>query len=238
MNRVVELEQATLDVLPAPEEDEIDGWRLRRGLGVIGRVNSATALGHLPANPDRAIAAAARWFRDRGHDPVFRLTRLDRELDRILDARGYRRSPDVLVMTRRAGGELDPGIRLDPNPDETWLEAYRRCGPHPPERATELARSLALLTLPHVVATLEDDAVAVAALRGQWVTVHSVAVDPGRRRRGLGARMTAGLVAWGAGGGADRAFLHVDGHNAPAVALHRSVGFRTHHRYWYRTSGA
>ncbi|MDX1746502.1 MAG: GNAT family N-acetyltransferase, partial [Halobacteriales archaeon] len=128
----------------------------------------------------------------------------------------------------------DEGLRLDPEPDPAWLGRYRRFGSHSELRASELRASLRLLTLPHTVASLGDDAVGVAAVWDRWVTIHSIAVSPPRRRRRLGTRITRGLVSWGASMGADRAFLHVDGTNHAAVALHTSLGFEIHHPYWYR----
>lgn len=53
-----------------------------------------------------------------------------------------------------------------------------------------------------------------------------VAVDPPWRRRGLGRRVLADLLAEGRGRGAERATLEVARGNAPARALYREAGFR------------
>jgi ribosomal protein S18 acetylase RimI-like enzyme len=234
VNAILELEQATMEVLPAPHEARISGWRARTGFGTIGRLNSAVPLGHLPSTPDTAIDTVERWFREHDVEPAFRLTRLDVELDRILDGRGYLRSPDVLVMTGPVAPSADEGLRLDPWPDDGWLARYRRFGSHSQLRAAELRASLELLALPHTVASIGQEAVAVGAVLDRWVTVHSIAVDPDRRRQRYGSRITTGLLSWGARLGAEAGFLHVDAENPASVALHTSLGFRTHHRYWYR----
>jgi ribosomal protein S18 acetylase RimI-like enzyme len=80
-----------------------------------------------------------------------------------------------------------------------------------------------------------DDPVAVglAVVDGPWVGLFDIAADPARRRRGHGRALVEGLVAWGLGRGAERAFLNVSADNAPAVALYEQLGFREAYRYWY-----
>ena len=57
--------------------------------------------------------------------------------------------------------------------------------------------------------------------------VHNLAVDPEQRRRGLGRLLLDLALEWGRRRGARRAFLEVRPSNAPALALYRSLGFRT-----------
>jgi ribosomal-protein-alanine N-acetyltransferase len=57
--------------------------------------------------------------------------------------------------------------------------------------------------------------------------VHNLAVDPLRRRRGLGRLLMELALDWGRRRGARRAFLEVRPTNAAALALYGSLGFRT-----------
>ena len=57
--------------------------------------------------------------------------------------------------------------------------------------------------------------------------IHNLAVDPGQRQRGLGRLLMDLALAWGRRRGARRAFLEVRPSNAAALALYRSLGFRT-----------
>ena len=66
------------------------------------------------------------------------------------------------------------------------------------------------------------------------VGLYDIVVAPDLRGRGLGRRLVAGLLAWGARAGAGRAYLQVRETNAPAVALYRSLGFTLAYRYRHR----
>jgi ribosomal protein S18 acetylase RimI-like enzyme len=75
-----------------------------------------------------------------------------------------------------------------------------------------------------------------ASLDGDWLCVHSLAVDHEQRRRGLARLVLAELLDWGASRGARTAWLHVEGDNAPARGLYEGLGFRTHHLNRYLTT--
>jgi ribosomal-protein-alanine N-acetyltransferase len=57
--------------------------------------------------------------------------------------------------------------------------------------------------------------------------VHNLAVDPSYRRRGVGRLLMELVLDWGRRRGARKAFLEVRPSNAAALALYRSLGFRT-----------
>ena len=68
-----------------------------------------------------------------------------------------------------------------------------------------------------------------AALDGDWVGIHTVEVHPDHRRRGLATQVIVELLDWAASLGATTAWLHVETHNAGAIAVYEGLGFRTHH---------
>lgn len=85
----------------------------------------------------------------------------------------------------------------------------------------------------HATARIGEHASGIATLDGDWVGFRAVAVDPSYRRRGLGLRVMAALLEWGAEQGATTAYLQVLGDNVPALGLYEGLGFAEHHRYRY-----
>ncbi len=75
-----------------------------------------------------------------------------------------------------------------------------------------------------------------AALDTDWVGLHSIEVDPARRRRGLATVVLAELLDWAASHGATTAWLHVETDNPGAIALYERHGFVTHHTSRYLTA--
>ncbi|WKN49553.1 N-acetyltransferase [Nocardioides sp. Arc9.136] len=86
---------------------------------------------------------------------------------------------------------------------------------------------------PGVVRAQLPGATGVAAYDRDWVGFRGIEVDPERRRQGLGLRVMAALLGWGAEQGATTAYLQVLADNEPAVALYDRLGFVEHHRYRY-----
>ena len=72
-----------------------------------------------------------------------------------------------------------------------------------------------------------------AALDGDWLGIHDVAVEPAHRRQGLATRVIAELLDWGASRGATTAWLHVETDNHAGMATYELIGFVTHHTNRY-----
>jgi ribosomal protein S18 acetylase RimI-like enzyme len=131
----------------------------------------------------------------------------------------------------------DTDLRLDPEPDESWLALYRYRGQDLPP----IARTLLMSAPWQAFATVRRDGRAVACGRisvagapgGQWGAITAVQVDPAWQRQGLAAVLTSALAAAAARRGADRVLLQVETGNAPARALYFRCGFRDAYRYHY-----
>ena len=72
-----------------------------------------------------------------------------------------------------------------------------------------------------------------AALNGDWLGLHGLFVEPSHRRQGLGTKVVADLLDWGASLGATTAWLHVETDNDAGMAAYERVGFVTHHTSRY-----
>jgi ribosomal protein S18 acetylase RimI-like enzyme len=67
--------------------------------------------------------------------------------------------------------------------------------------------------------------VGLAAMLGRTEPELGMLVRADRRRRGVGAALVRGCVAWAQGRGARRVVLHVFPHNEAAIALYHAQGF-------------
>ena len=115
-------------------------------------------------------------------------------------------------------GDLDACIALDRSAlDGLWT---------PQQWARELSDDK------RIALGIKHDDKHLIALAAGWLVADElqitvVAVDPGRRRQGLGFRITKTLIQWGWRAGAVEASLDVSSNNESAIALYASLGFRT-----------
>ncbi len=233
---------------------EVDGFAVQRSRGVTRRANSVVPIDP-PTDPDSLDAALTRiegLLAAAGESPTFRLFSadgLDHEPVRAaLEQRGHAAGPRVHILLRpladlRAAPDPRAAITVG-SPPENWLEASWRLAPRPEGGARETLREIMAGT-PAIYLALTDPAsreivavgrAAVVPHRRRTIAVlDQIAVDPGRRREGLGRAVVRSLLSLAAVQGADLALLEVETGNTAARALYRGEGFTPSGEYRYLT---
>ena len=227
------LEHAAARAWPGLEQQWLGGWLLRAGAGFTQRANSVVPLGS-PGTGD-AVEWVQQWYAERGLDARFQLP------DRlIVELPGWKRSSDIVVLTADVPSDHAVEVTVTTAPDEAWLTGYHYGGDPLPNAAAAVLGAVidgelgfGRIEVDGAVAAIVRGAVTSAPEGTRWLGLTAVEVAPHHRRQGLGARICAGIAAWGHQRGAERMYLQVDAANDAALALYRSVGFTEHHRYRY-----
>ncbi|MGD9676324.1 MAG: GNAT family N-acetyltransferase [Candidatus Bipolaricaulia bacterium] len=242
MTEVRDLECRAMDAWPALESVESDGWVLRFSEGYTRRANSVHPLVEGHRDLLEKIEEAERLYQGRGLPPTFKMTEASRpvDLDVALAARGYAWEAGTSVQVADIGPSERSDVAVETTWPETaaWREAFHRMRDVPAERRALHDRMLSRIASPAGYATIRRDARVVACglavVQDGWLGIFDVIVDEGERRRGYGEHLMHGLLAWGRGVGAQRAYLQVMLTNEPAITLYDKLGFRETYRYWYR----
>ena len=207
-----EAEIRSLPLWTHPTTVPLGEWVLRTVEGAHGRrsrrANSCLALGEPGVPLDDALAIVTDFYTGRERE-VRVQAEAGSDPERALVDRGWVAEEPLdapylvgsLVMARRAAGG-DEGT-------ESVVDDTR------------------------ILTTLAVDGAEVGRVRGElngdWLWVHGLSVEESRRRRGLGSRLTAGLLAAAAEQGASTAWLEVDRNNTAAWMLYAGLGLREHH---------
>ena len=239
------IERATLTAVAPERVEAIDGWLLPLDTGTVGRAHSAVPLHHGMHAP-ALIDTIAQRYRGAGLRPVFRLPDVP-ALETwwpALAERGFRREQPTLTQTGALGGLLEladhcDGVSLDPRPDAAWMAMFLGEGLDPVDGAS---RSKALSRAQGTLfASLREGgqtlACGAACYAQGWLSMHGLRTAASQRGRGLAGRMIRAMALEAQRRGIGRAFLQVDGSNAPALALYRRAGMETAWTYAYWRPG-
>jgi ribosomal protein S18 acetylase RimI-like enzyme len=142
---------------------------------------------------------------------------------------------EAAPVLRAAGETGGARVRVDPEPDDEWLAAYRSDAHPLPEVARALLTNHERVGFASIRSEGRCLAVARVAVDGRWAGLFAVEVDPAHRRRGLARAVTAGAARWAVERGARRCYLQVTADNSDAVGLWTRLGFAHHHDYVYAT---
>ena len=247
------VEVATAKAFPGIEHTwTADGqWLMRAGDGITERSNSAAPLGR-SAGFGAVPLAEIREFYARHNLPVRVLIpeRIGAPAEKLVEAGGWELGPEIIVMTRRldslapiASSELE--FRVDRQPDADWLALYHFRGRPLPVHALRLLQDQIdgemgfgrLLTAAGETVAITRGTLTTSEDERLWLGYSAVEVAAAYRRRGLGTRLGAEMLAWGAGAGATDAYLQVIASNAAGRALYTKLGFIEHHRHRYARLG-
>jgi GNAT superfamily N-acetyltransferase len=147
---------------------------------------------------------------------------------------------DGLPLDGPARGLADGrAVAVSNAPDDAWAARYHYRGQdHLPPIARKVLTSAEDQAFVSIREGGEVLAIARLSLAGGWAGLTAVEVNPGCRRQGLGAAITAAACEQAARCGLTRVFLQVEVDNNAAQALYRGLGFRYSHRYHYRVAPA
>ncbi|HKO29098.1 MAG TPA: GNAT family N-acetyltransferase [Solirubrobacteraceae bacterium] len=239
---VCRLEAHAVDAWPATVTERVDGgWVLRATPGLDrGRSNHAltpcrpVAGSEMPAAIARVEAFASRHGIPAGIQ-VSPLA-LHAELQAELDRREWQTRWPVLVLAASRSPEVWSGhapLERSDHATPEWLAAWARCEPGRDVKS-HAETVFPLLAGRAAFARLSDgSAVGIAVEADGLVGLFCLAVDPVRRRSGLGTALVRALLAESR---AEVAYLQVEERNTAAVALYARLGFSEAYRYCHRVA--
>jgi ribosomal protein S18 acetylase RimI-like enzyme len=209
-----------------------------------------------------AVRDASLWYRRRRLPAIYQVTDTPRNaaLNAVLDAQGYTRQSETLIMARSPGSgsgstHRAPGSRtaqvpsadsrpaeLSDQPTAEWLDLWWSVDGRGGAPELETARTI-LTGCPSLYSLVRSDDGAPAAVgrlalpsagEGGYGGIYGMATRPGMRRQGLAGRVLHSLLEGAAEAGADELWLLVTAANTGAQALYEKAGFREAGRYAYR----
>ena len=237
------LEAVSFRSWPASTTSFDGTWAIRLTAGHPSkRLNSVNPLDRADhADLENRIARMGRKFASFGRPLVFRQTPLaPTELENILDARGWRRFDETIVMTRDLTDADETDVARLPVADVgRWIDACIAMGSVEASVKPGLSELIAHVEGQVGLFLIEDDAgtplaAAMAVRFADMAGLFEIVANPSMRRHGFGRMIVGDAMAWAKSVGARRAWLQVVSDNAPARALYGALGFEEGYRYAYR----
>jgi GNAT superfamily N-acetyltransferase len=237
--RINELEAISDATWPADEIVEVGKWRLRISDGFTMRANSVLPTGAAPYGEPgleiaQAVAEISEIYRKKGLTPTFTIPLPVYEgLDRYLDENGWLVKVGAEYLVNDIPTHLDTTsnefqILFFDSPSKEWLALQ-----------SDFALEKIMNNFPAKYSEIQFQDRTIArgriATKGSWSLATRVFVDPEFRGRGIGHLLMRALMAQARSEGATKIGLQVDVENGAALALYKSMGFRFHHSYNYRT---
>ena len=235
---------------PAADREECGGWMLRAASGVTQRANSVWP--REPGVDTHAQLAALRdarlWYRARRLPLIFQVFDGPRSapLNAVLDAEGFTRQSETLVMVRGGGvaAAADRGVEISTEPSAEWLRLWWSLDGRGGGEALDVARGI-LTGCPSLYALVRDGDGAPAAVGRLALPdaepgsprlggLYCMATRPDARRQGHGSAVLQALLGEGARLGLAGCWLLVTAANTGAQELYARTGFAESCRYLYR----
>lgn len=224
---------------------KFDGtWAIRLTAGhPAKRLNSVNPLDPGDeSNLEARINRAEQIFQAFGRPLIFRQSPLaPPELEKLLDARGWRRFDETKVMTLQLENmDFSQGVELLPGENSGyWIDQCIQMGSFSPSLKPGLSELISSVEGETALFTTQNQngspRAAVMAVRfGDLMGLFEVVTSPQHRGEGHGRSIVHSALRWGQRRGAKRAWLQVVSDNTIAIGLYQSIGFKKTYQYAYR----
>ena len=243
------IEDAGLNASAPPQQRWLDGWLIRFSPGKAKRARcvNAVAAGRLPLEEKLALALAV--FDEARLPPVWRITPFTqpRDLDALLEARGWPRIDDTRVMARASlDGLIDealpPGLGWQSLGHSTFAQAVGQLRGSPLAQSQAHAQRLELSPVPFRALAIRREADGALLACGQFareadlVGLYDVFTAEAVRGQGLARRLCSRLLTLARDERARSAYLQVEGDNHAARGVYKRLGFADGYAYHYRVA--
>jgi len=244
--QVRRLEAISFRSFPATSTHFDGTWVIRLTAGhPAKRLNSVNPLDPSDhAEIEKRVELAQHRFDSFGRRLVFRLSPLaPLELDVVLDARGWTRFEESVVMVADLTG-LQVAEAMDHLPLQdtgVWVDAFLELSGETKEHKPGLAEVIGSIE-PEVglFVTHGDSGDPIAAVRcvrdNELAGLFDMVTNSSARRKGFGRLILLSAMKWAKHAGATTAWLQVVAENKPAMNLYESLGFLELYRYSYRAA--
>ncbi|MGX8711915.1 MAG: GNAT family N-acetyltransferase [bacterium] len=236
-------EELTVNAFPALQTELFDGWVLRFSDGFSYRANCICPLYPSEINLENKIRLCEQKYAAKGLPVVFKMTENTRDLDGILEQRGFSIAKSVDLMSAAIPPDSDAhclnGVEVSEKIDEEWLNAAV-CFSDIHHKAMQniqkrILRKIAGRTV--FVKVRQDKRVVgcgLGVLDGGSIGLYDIRVDENHRRSGFGTRICRTILQAGKAANGMEAYLQVSCENHKAISLYQKLGFHVLYHYWFR----
>jgi GNAT superfamily N-acetyltransferase len=260
------IERLAVRAWPAEETEEVDGWLLRRTVGVDRRRSNSLLPPADTAYAVRTLELALATAEELDFTPTIQVSPAESHLrlDAALEDRGMSFGGASLVLAGPLGGSPSPAaditIRVhdgvpDPGPlasvpaiaveladlTSDWVTAWAAVS------GIDGTRETADLVLSQLgdrarfataidISSSEPFGVCIGVAESGWLGLFSLYVAPPARRHGIASQLVDALSSWAASAGATATYLQVEADNPGALSFYAGRGFHIAHSYHYRSA--
>jgi N-acetylglutamate synthase len=239
------LERLAARAWPAEEVEEVEGWLLRRTVGVDRRRCNSLLPPADPGHAARTVDLVLATAEELDLPAVVQVAPAEGHLllDDALAARGMVAGGASFVLAGPLGrppGKLD-GVDVELTVlTHAWVEDWATTSGIAGTGATaELVLSQlgdrARFALARDTATGAPLAVAIGVVENGWLGLFSLATSPAARRRGIATLTVSALESCARTREAGGVYLQVEQDNAAALSFYARRGFHIAHSYHYRS---
>lgn len=245
-----QLEELTLNALPALQTMYVDGWVLRFSKGCTKRANSVIPLYRLDEKTiEDHIKLCEAIYRKQNLPTTFKVFDMKsmQHLEACLIERGYKEVGEVSVQVaplKQVHHSLSNDVYLTSCRELTddWLRYFALFNDLPANERhvfQQMLHSIVPKTNYVLMKDKENDSViacGLAVLQNDYVGLYDIVTNPSYRQKGYGKMLVSSLLHWGLEHGAKHAYLQVLTDNEPALALYEQLGFQESYTYSFRVS--
>ncbi|MFT0804118.1 GNAT family N-acetyltransferase [Bacillus swezeyi] len=230
------IEKLAVNAWPSYIQQVVGQWKVRATFGVTKRANSVHAIGSIPKNQNW-LQIIEQFYKEKSISPCFYISEISpMELDRLLEAKGYKKLDEFLVMTASCSSilknvDLENRFTINSTSEvvDKWIDDFISLEGFPPQRYQAYSYIFSAIKFKKNFVSIYEEGKIVGlgtvVVEQGWGCISNIVVDQNHRRKGIAAQLIRHLSEWAYVNKAHHIYLQVLKENKPAIGLYNKLGF-------------